>query len=190
MNEYHQIKRAAYYALLIVCLVAALLTLFLPSFSFYSSPVLRSWDHGVYNVNVFSYLHPGEIGKLLRNGYGEEMSVVSLGALLPGLLTAFFLLRSVFSVLRNLDREGSISTELRISVGPGFGAGLSALLILVGVFLSLSSADELHSLFIFSLSFWPFAGLLFNLCALRLAWVLNAERPRPAADQGCKNSDH
>ncbi len=175
-------KRSVYYTLLIVCLAAALLTLFLPyailnNCYFYREEQLYSL--GSVPISAFSYLHPGMVGRYLRGGYTNYDFVVLL-SLFFGIFAVLLLLLSVRRVLEALKWEEHHSQQLSLGAGPAAGMMLCGMLIVISLFLPPNQERiELPDPRLIPTA-WPFLGLLLNLCAMRLASVLNQECPSPA----------
>ncbi len=182
-----QTKRAVYYGLLIACLAGALLTVFLP-FA-YEEVRLFGTDANLVPMSIPAALMPGTMTHLLQKPSYDWVQAVYAAVLIFAVVTVIQLIRALLRVLRRLNAETPASAPLRLGSAPAVGLGFFALLTILGIWNQIY-LNEHTEIILISPPIWPLAGLLLNLAALRLARVLNAERARPAADQGCKNSDH
>ena len=182
-----QTKRAIYFGLLIACLAGALLTVFLP---FAYEEVLLFWtDASLVPMSIPAALMPDVMTGLLQEPSYNWMQLVYAAVLLFAGVTVTQLIRALLRVLRSLNAETPASAPLRLGSAPAVGLGFFALLTILGIWNQIY-LNELTEINLITPPIWPLAGLLLHLAALRLARVLNAERARPAADQGCKNTDH
>ena len=179
-----QSKRAVYYGLLIVCLAAALLTLFLPytvinNCYFYRGELLYSL--GSIPISAFSYLHPGIIGHYLRDGY-TNYDFVLLLSMVFGAVAVLFQLLSIRRVLEALRWEGYHIQQLSLGAGPIAGLTASGILLVISLLFPINQERiELPDPSLVP-TVWPLFGILFHLCAMRLARVLNEERPAMGTD--------
>lgn len=181
-----QTKRAVYYGLLIACLAGALLTVFLP---FAYEPISFQSDRFLAPMSIPAALMPGTMTHLLQMSSYNWVQALYAAVLIFAAVTVIQLIRALLRVLRSLNAETPSSAPLRLGAAPAVGLGFFALLMILGIWNQIYLNEYTEVPFYFP-PIWPLAGLLLHLAALRLARVLNAERARPAADQGCKNSDH
>lgn len=172
-----QTSRSVYYSLLIVCMAAALLTVFLPfailnNCYFYIEEQLQGL--GSIPLSAFSYLHPGKIGRYLRGDYTNFSFVILLNLVL-GAFAVVLQLLSIRRVLETLKWEKHRSQELSLGGGPT--AGLLLFGMQIAISLLLSPYQERFELPNPSLvpTVCPLLGILLHLCAMRLAKVLNRD---------------
>ncbi|MBR3077519.1 MAG: hypothetical protein IKH07_06315 [Oscillospiraceae bacterium] len=173
-----QTSRSVYYSLLIVCMAAALLTVFLPfailnNCYFYIEEQLQGL--GSIPLSALSYLHPGRIGRYFRGDYTNYTFVLLLNLVL-GAFAVLLQLLSIRRVLEALKWEEHRSQELSLGGGPIAGLLLCGMQIASSLFLR--PYQERFELPDPSLvpTVWPFLGVLLHLCAMRLAKVLNRDR--------------
>ncbi len=170
-----QTKRAVYYGLLIVCLAAALLTMFLPFAycwtkrnTYYSQ---ASVDYSLAPVSTL-YCLTRSLTYDLLGWYSHFSDLFDQLFRVFALVTAFLLGLSLLRVLRSLNDEVNSFEAVPLGKGPVVGICFFALLLVLGILnQSYLGKHLVHTVWI--LPIWPLAGLLLNCASLGLARKLN-----------------
>ena len=165
-----QTSRSVYYSLLIVCMAAALLTVFLPfailnNCYFYIEEQLQGL--GSIPLSALSYLHPGRIGRYFRGDYTNYTFVLLLNLVL-GAFAVLLQLLSIRRVLEALKWEEHRSQELSLGGGPIAGLLLCGMQIA-----SPSFSGHIRSASSFRTQAWfrP-SGLFWESCSISAPCVL------------------
>ena len=173
-----EVKRAVYYGLLIICLAAALLTVFLP---FAYEPICFLGDISLAPMSILAALMPGTLTRIFQEYYYNWVQLAYAVLLFSAGVTTTLLIRALLRVLRSLNCKLPFSAPVHLGATPTVGICFFALLMILGI-LNQSYLNESTETAFYFPPIWPLVGLLLNLSAKGLARGLR-ETDKDPSDQ-------